>query len=46
MVIEKLNNRPRKKNGFIKPIDMIKEKKNLTLHLLMESALAVLVLKK
>ena len=26
MVIEKLNNRPRKKNGFIKPIDMIKEK--------------------
>ncbi|MCI6551176.1 MAG: IS30 family transposase [Prevotella sp.] len=26
MVVEKLNNRPRKKNGFIKPIDMIKEK--------------------
>jgi IS30 family transposase len=26
MVVEKLNNRPRKKNGFIKPIDMIKGK--------------------
>lgn len=25
-IIEKLNNRPRKKNGFVKPKDMIKEK--------------------
>ena len=25
-IIEKLNNRPRKKNGFRKPKDMIKEK--------------------
>jgi IS30 family transposase len=36
-IIEKLNNRPRKKNGFRKPKDMIK-KNSVTLHLLLESA--------
>ena len=25
-IVEKLNNRPRKKNGFAKPVDMINDK--------------------